>query len=166
MKIIFLFILAFSILPQVVLASGSDCTMTPVPIDIKRISHQPTVKSYTVNTNKLELTALLKNGTAVKLTHMGCYDSGGIVTEWFESDVPMSDVDRWVKEAVILANTFFDPFVFKIIDKSLKSNKYNKEITENRLVITGSSNETFSYTIVFTPVEHGVMLSIKYNFSG
>jgi hypothetical protein len=116
--------------------------------------------------DKLKLTALLKNGNAVRLAHMGCYDSGGIVTEWLDSDIPITETDNWIKKAVVLASAFLDPNVFGLIKKSMHDNKYSANKTDNRLVITGSTSEIFAYSIVVIPIEYGVMLTVDYNFSG
>jgi hypothetical protein len=140
--------------------------MTPAPIDVQRIAHQPLVKNYFLSQDKLKLTALLKNGNAVRLAHMGCYDSGGIVTEWLDSDIPTTETDNWIKKAVALASAFLDPYVFGLIKKSMHDNKYSANKTDNRLVITGSTSEIFAYSIVVIPIEHGVMLTVDYNFSG
>ena len=140
--------------------------MRPAPIDIKRIAHQSLVKNYFLSQDKLKLTALLKNGNVVKLAHMGCYDSGGIVTEWLDSDMLTTDTDKWIKKAVVLANTFLDPYVFELIKKSVHDKKYSANKTDDRLVITGSANEIFTYSISVIPIEHGIMLSVDYNFSG
>jgi hypothetical protein len=161
-KLIFLILLFF--FSQIVWAE--DCTMRPAPIDFKKITRQPAVKSYTVNTNKLGLTALLKNGSAVKLAHMGCAHSGAALTEWFESELSTSDIDKVIKESISLAKIFLDPHASSLIEQNLLSKKFSKEITSNRLVISGSANEIFSYSIIFTPVEHGVMLSIDYSIAG
>jgi hypothetical protein len=156
---------ALIIWPQFVFAAGADCTMTPAPIDFKRIAHQPLIKSYTLSTSKLELSALLKNGYTAKLTHMGCADSGGILSVWLESG-DVSNEDKWINEAVKFSKIFFSPYVFNFIEKSIANKKYRKELDANRLVINGSSNEIFSYSIVVTPVEQGIILSIDYNFAG
>lgn len=140
--------------------------MTPVPIDIKRIAQQSLVKNYFLSQNKLKLTALLKNGNAVKLAHMGCYDSGGIVTEWLDSDIQTTETDKWIKKALVLANAFLDPYVFELIKNSIHHSKYSENRTDNQLLITGSASETFAYSITVIPTEHGIMLSVVYNFSG
>ena len=62
MKLRALSLLALSALCQLALAADPDCAMRPTPIDIARIAHHPEVKSYTVDANKLGVTALLKNG--------------------------------------------------------------------------------------------------------
>ena len=87
-------ILALSALSHLAWAAGSDCTMQPAPIDISRITHRPEVKSYTVDANKLGVTALLHNGRALRLTHMGCAHSGAEAALWFQSEVPASDVKK------------------------------------------------------------------------
>lgn len=166
MKIKFILSIALLFSSQFADASDINCTMAPVPIDVKRIAHQSSVKNYFLSQDKLKLTALLKNGNAVKLAHMGCYDSGGIVTEWLDSEIPTTETDKWIKKAVVLANAFLDPYVFGLIKKSIHDNKYSENKTDNHLVITGSASEIFSYSITVTPFEHGVMLTVDYNFSG
>ena len=56
----------------------------------------------TVGANKLTVTALLKNGRALRLVPMGCAHSGAEAALWFDSKVPASDVNAWLKEAIAL----------------------------------------------------------------
>lgn len=149
---------------QLVWAVDPNCTMQPAPIDVDRIAHRPEVKSYIVAANKLAVTALLKNGRAFRLVHTGCAHSGAEVALWFNTDVPASDVNAWIKEALALTRIAFSPGISKDIERSLKSGNYRVEKTDTRLVITASPTEFFSYDIVFTPIEHGVMLSVTYSF--
>ncbi len=159
--LIVLFIGAFF---QIAWAADLDCTMQPAPIDIGRIAHRPEIKSYTVDANKLAVTALLKNGRALRLIHMGCAHSGAEAALWFNSEVPASDVNTWLKEAIALTKIAFSPGISRDIERSLKTGNYRIEKTDNRLVITASPTEYFTYTILFAPLEHGVMLSVIYSF--
>ena len=159
--LIALFISAFF---QIAWAADLDCTMWPERIDIDRIAHRPEIKSYTVGANKLAVTALLKNGRALRLVHMGCAHSGAEAALWFDSKVPASDVNAWLKEAIALTRIAFSPRISRDIERSLKSGKYRIEKTDTRLVITASPSEYFSYTVVYAPAEHGVMLSVTYSF--
>ncbi len=159
-----LIVLFIGVLPQITWAADPDCTMQPAPIDIGRIAHRPEIKSYTVSANKLAVTALLKNGRALRLVHMGCAHSGAEAALWFDSEVPASDVNTWLKEAIALTRIAFSPVISKDIERSLKSGKYRVEKTDTRLAITASPSDYFSYTIVFAPAEHGVMLSVTYSF--
>lgn len=159
-------VFALSALCQLALAGGSNCTMLPAPIDISRIAHRSEVKSYTVDANKLGVTALLKNGRAMRLAHMGCVHSGAEAALWFQSAVPASDVKKWLKEAVALANIAFSPDISKDIERSLKSGKYESEVTDTRLSITASPTEFFTYTIVLEPEGHRVILSVGYSIGG
>ena len=166
MKLRALSLLALSALCQLALAAEPDCAMRPAPIDIARIAHHPEVKSYTVDANKLGVTALLKNGKALRLVHMGCAHSGAEAALWFQSETPASDVKKWLKEAVILAKIAFSPDISKDIERNLKSGKYSKEVTETRLVITASPTSFFSYTMTLEPEGHRVILSIVYSLGG
>ena len=140
--------------------------MRPAPIDVGRIAQRPEVKSYTVDTNKLGVTALLKNGRALRIVHMGCAHSGAEAALWFESKTPPSDVGKWLNEAVALANIAFSPDISKDIERSLKSGEYKKEVTDTRLVITASPTTFFSYTIVLEPEGYRAILSIMYSIGG
>jgi len=95
---------------------------------------------------------------------MGCAHSGAEAALWFDSEVPASDVNTWLKEAIALTRIAFSPVISKDIERSLKSGKYRVEKTDTRLAITASPSDYFSYTIVFAPAEHGVMLSVTYSF--
>lgn len=81
--------------------------MEATRIDMKRISQNLSIKSYVVNAEKLHMTALLKNGRVLKLTHNGCEHSGAEVSMWLDSDRPFSDADGWLKEAIVLAKIAF-----------------------------------------------------------
>ena len=158
--------LALSALCNSALAAGFDCTMQPAPIDISRIAHRPEIKNYTVDANKLGVTALLKNGRALRLAHMGCAHSGAEAALWFQSEVPASNVKKWLEEAVTLANIAFSPDISKDIERSLKSGKYERDVTDTRLVITASPTDFFTYTIVLEPEGHRVILSVGYSIGG
>jgi hypothetical protein len=162
MKRLILFVLAIATFSQYALASGNDCTMTPAPIDVGRIAQRPEIKSYTVDANRLGVTALLKNGRVVRLVHMGCAHSGAEAALWFESATPPSDVATWIKEVVALTKIAFAPDISRDIVHSLQSGKYEKNITDTRLVITASPTEFFSYTVALSPAEHGLILSVTY----
>lgn len=136
--------------------------MRAAPIDISRIAHRPEIKSFTLDASKLALTALLKNGRALRLVQEGCAHTGAEVALWFESDVLPSDIEKWVKEAITLSKIAFTPDVAKDIERSLASGKYQKELSETRLVISASPTSYFSYTVVLAPAEHGMILSISY----
>ena len=159
-----LIVLFIGFFPPFAWAADLDCTMQPAPIDIGRIAQRPEIKSYTVDANKLAVTALLKNGRALRLVHMGCAHSGAEVALWFNSEVPASDVKTWLKEALALTRIAFSPGISRDIERSLKSGDYLVEKTDTRLVITASPTDYFNYTIVFAPAEHGVMLSVTYSF--
>ena len=157
-----LLLVLIALAPQFSMATDTDCTMQPAPINIQRIAHRPEVKSYTVDKNKLALTALLKNGQVVRLVHEGCAHSGAEAALWFESNIAASDVETWLKEALILSRIAFTPDIAKDIERSLKSGNYKKDVTETRLVISAAPTDYFSYTIVLSPAEHGMILSITY----
>ena len=136
--------------------------MKPSPLDIARIARHPEVLSHTVDANRLGLTALLRNGRALRLVHMGCAHSGAKAALWLESETPASDVAKWIREVVVLSKIAFAADVSKDIEHSLKSGSYEKEMTDTRLVINASPTEYFSYTVVLSPAEHGLVLSIAY----
>lgn len=136
-------------------AASVDCTMRAAPIDVARISHRPEIKSFTLDANKLAMTALLKNGRALRLVQEGCVHTGAEAALWFESDVLPSDM-------VALSKIAFTPDIAKDIERSLASGKYQKELSETRLVMSASPTSYFSYTVVLAPAEHGMILSISY----
>ena len=136
-----LIVLFIGVFSQIAWAADLDCTMQPAPIDIGRIAHRPEIKSYTVDANKLAVTALLKNGRALRLMHMGCAHSGAEAALWFNSEVSASDVNTWLKEAIALTKIAFSPGISRDIERSLKTGNYRIEKTDNRLVITASPTE-------------------------
>ena len=140
--------------------------MRAQPIDFARISHRSEIKNFTVDKNKHGITALLKNGRALRLVHMGCTHSGAEAALWFQSEIPASDDKQWRKEALALAKIAFSPDIAKDIELSLKSGEYDKNITETRLVITATPTEYFNYVIVVEPESYRVVLSISYSISG
>jgi len=162
LKHLALVVISLLFAPQFSLAAESNCTMQPAPINIHRIAHRPEVKSYSVDKNKLALTALLKNGQVVRLVHEGCAHSGAEAALWFESNIAASDVNNWLKEVNKLSRIAFAPDIVKDIERSLNSGNFKKEVTETRLVISAAPTEYFSYTVVLAPAEHGMILSITY----
>ena len=97
---------------------------------------------------------------------MGCAHSGAEAALWFQSEVPITDMKKWLKEAVILARIAFSPDISKDIELSLKSGRYEKDVSEKRLAITASPTEFFAYSILVEPEGYRVILSITYSIGG
>lgn len=93
---------------------------------------------------------------------MGCAHSGAKAALWLESETPASDVAKWIKEVVILSKIAFAADVSQDIERSLMSGDYEKEVSDTRLAIRASPTEYFSYSIVLSPAEHGLILSVTY----
>lgn len=143
-------------------AFSSECTMNPAPVDIKRIAHNPLVKSYVVDVGTLSLTALLKNGRALRLIHTGCEHSGAEVSMWLDSERPFSDTDGWIKEASALVKIAFPVDVANDILNNIKSGDFKKETTEARVVISAAPSSFMTYTIVVSRAESGLLLTISF----
>lgn len=143
---------------------AQDCTMRPAPIDFKRLTHAPSIKSYVVDTDRHAVTGLLKNGHAFRLIHEGCMHSGAEATLWLPNSKMGTDQEaEWVQEAIKFARVAFTPDIAHDIEMSRKMGKLKTETkTAARLVLSASPNEFFSYTIIVVPSEQGVMLRITY----
>lgn len=140
----------------------AECTMTPPRMDINRIAHNPAIKSYAVDRNKLSLTALLKNGHAIRLVHSGCEHSGAEASLWLDSDRPFSDHDGWSNEAITLIRIAFSSDIANAILKSIKSGVFDKKISESRIVFSAAPSSFMSYAIVISRAEQGVLLTVSY----
>ena len=143
-------------------AVAADCTMNPLPIDVKRIANNPLVKSYVVDKKKLALTALLKDGRFFKLSASGCDHSGGMVTLWLGSGAELSDTARWVKEAVALINMTLPADTATDIAKSLQAGTFETEHGADRTVLSGHPLDYFSYTVEVSGGAGELMLTVSY----
>ena len=145
------------------IAYAAECTMKASPIDIRRISHNPTVKSFVVAEDKLSLSALLKNGSALKLSHMGCEHSGASASLWLDTDRPFTDSTGWSKEFIKFARIAFSAEIANDIVENLQSGKFKTTVSDSRVVISAAPQEYMNYSIVMSLTEHGVMLTITYS---
>lgn len=156
-RLLLLFLIAFW-----QLAWSAECTMQPAPIDVKRIAHDGSIKRYVVAAESNSLTALLKNGRALKLRHSGCDRSGAIVSLWLDTELALSNTDAWIKEADTLASIAFTPEIAADIAGSLQSGKFERNGTDARVVLSASPSSFMSYSIVISRAEHGLLLTIAY----
>jgi hypothetical protein len=143
-------------------AFSSDCLMKATRIDVKRISQNLNIKSYVVDAENLNMTALLKNGRVLKLNHNGCEHSGAEVSMWLDSDRPFSDADGWIKEAIVLAKIAFPASIVKDISMSIEKSTFQMKMTESRVVIEAAPTSFMTYSIVVSRVESGLMLTIVF----
>lgn len=144
-------------------ALSAACTMNPTPIDVKRIARNAAIKSYVVDEHALELTALLKNGRALRLVHMGCEHSGAWASLWFDTKLPFANKDAWKKEFINFSRIAFSPDVASDIIENLNSGNYKSKTSESRIEISESLTEFMNYTIVLSTTEQGVLLTITYS---
>ena len=158
----YLLCLIFALGP-VQFAIAAECTMKPAKIDVHRIAREPAIQSYVIDKNKLGMTALLKDGRALKLIHMGCEHSGASASLWFDSTLPLSDSDAWSKESGNFARIAFVPGVASDIIASLKSGNVKTTRTESRVVISAAPNDFMNYSIIISSTEHGMLLTIAYS---
>ena len=143
---------------------AQDCTMRPAPIDFKRLTRDPSIRSYVVDANRLAVTVLLKNGHAFRLIHEGCMHSGAEATLWLpHSTRGVESESEWIQEAVKFSRVAFSPDVARDIDGSIKLGKLKIDTKSNaRLVLSASPSEFFTYTIIVVPSEQGMMMKITY----
>jgi hypothetical protein len=144
-------------------AVAAECTMKPAAIDVRRIAREPAVKSYVIDKNKLALTALFKNGRALRLVHMGCAHSGATASLWFDSTLALSDSEAWSKEFMDLAHIAFSPGVANDIIASLKSGKVTTKRTESSVVMSAAPTEFMNYSIIISSTEQGMLLTMTYS---
>jgi hypothetical protein len=142
-------------------AWASDCTMKPAPIDAKRISHHASVKTYVENRREHKLTALLKNGQVLRLVHMGCEHSGASASTWL-SDQDLSTSDQRKKQAIFLSRLAFNNEIATDIVTNIQSQALNDKTSGGRSVISSSTSDFMSYTLVIEKVESGWMMTITY----
>lgn len=143
---------------------AQDCTMRPAPIDFKMLAGNPAIKSYVVDTNRLSVTGLLKNGYAFRLTHEGCMHSGAEATLWLPQSVRGTEHESdWIKEAVKFARVVFSPDIARDIEGGIKLGKLKIDMkSAARLVLSASPNEFFTYTFIVVPSEQGMMMKVVY----
>ena len=155
-------ILALSVIAVSAQAAAADCTINPLPIDVKRIANNPSIKSYVVDKKKLALTALLKDGRVFKLSASGCDHSGGMVTLWLGSGAALSDTAPWVKEAVALIKMALPADTATDIAKSLQAGTFETEKSADRLVFSGHPLDYLSYTVEVSGDAEALMLTVSY----
>ena len=157
-----LFLILLAVLSISRVGWSAECTMRAAPIDLKRIAHDKSIKSYVVDVRGQSITALLKNGRALKLTHSGCDHSGATAALWLDSDLALSDTTDWIKEANALVRIAFAREIAADISDSLLGGQFEKSGTEARVVLRVSPSSFMSYSVVISAAERGVLLTITY----
>jgi hypothetical protein len=144
------------------LASSAECTMKPARIDVARIVQNSAIKAYVVGDGSLSFSALLKNGSALKLIHSGCDHSGASVSLWLDANAELSDTDFWIKKAGYAARIAFRPEIAADIIKSMQDGSFETRKYETRTVISASPSSFMSYSIVISKTEDGPLLTLSY----
>lgn len=155
-------ILALSVILFSAPAPAADCTMNPLPIEVKRIANNPSVKSYVADKKKLTLTALLKNGRVFRLSASGCDRSGGKVTLWLRSGAALLDTAAWVKESIALVKMALPSDTATDIVKSLQNGTFQTEKSAGRFVLSGHPSDYLSYTVEVSENADTSILTVFY----
>ena len=144
-------------------AYATECTMRPTPIDAKRIARIPNVKSYIIAESRLVMNALLRDGNAVRIIHQGCMHSGAKAAVWLDSSTSLTEIRKWLDEAIKLAKIAFEPNVVREIEALIKNGNYSTdEVSEVRLRISAAPAEYIYYSVVVSRAEQGYVLLISY----
>lgn len=145
-------------------AWAQDCTMRPAPIDLKRLARDPSIKGYVIDSKRLAVTGLFKNGAAFHLIHEGCMHSGAEAALWLPHSTLGTERDsEWMQEAVKFSRAVFSQDIARDIQSSIKLGKLKIDMkSEARLVLSASPSEFFTYTIIVVPSEQGMMMKITY----
>lgn len=160
MKAIFIVLLLFA---HSQFSLAGECTMRPMPIDVKRIAGNSSVKAYTVADSGLVLNALLKDGSAIRIIHEGCAHSGAEGAMWLNSATPLTDVRKWLEEVLKLSKIAFAPSVSSEIENLIRNGSYSRdEVSGTRLKISAAPAEYIHYTFVVSRAEQGYVLVISY----
>ena len=137
--------------------------MRPLPIDVKRIARNSSVKAYIVSESGLVLNALLKDGRAVRIIQLTCIHSGAEAAMWFDSSASLTDIPLWLEKALELSKIAFQPNIAREIEELIRSGNYFRdEADETRLRISAAPGEYIHYTFVVSKAEQGYMLVISY----
>jgi hypothetical protein len=98
--------------------------MRPPPLNVDHIRTASEVKSVVVDQNELAATALLNDGSMLRVTNVGCQHSGSIVRLWVVGQPPSTtETQVWIAKAKLAADIGFDPVEAKFFDKWLATAK-------------------------------------------
>jgi hypothetical protein len=150
-----------------VMPPASDCSMRPPPLNVDHIRTASEVKSVVVDQNELAATALLNDGSVLRVTNMGCQHSGSIVRLWVIGQPPSTtETQVWIAKAKLAADIGFDPVEAKFFDKWLATAKIKPQ-EEGGLTADGSFGEgDITYEVIVSPrdMDVGTLVTVSYAY--
>jgi hypothetical protein len=145
----------------------SDCPMRPPPLNVQHIQSSHEVKSFVVDPNNLAGTALLKDGSVLRVTNMGCQHSGSYVRLWMPGPRPAdTDTKAWLSKAKLAADIGFDPVEAKFFDKWLATAKTDSD-GQGGFTAAGNSGEgeiTYEVIVEQRDLDIGTLVTVSYAY--
>lgn len=144
---------------------ASDCPMRPPPLNVQHIQTAKEIKSVVADSGNLAATALLKDGSVLRVTNMGCQHSGSYVRLWLPGDRPVdTDTKAWIAKAKMAADIGFDPTEAKFFDQWLATAKLVPS-QQGGFTASGHSSEgdiAYEVTVVPRDLDVGTLVTVSY----
>lgn len=148
----------------------SDCLRFAEPVNISRIRKHPQISAIQrVNNSKFHAVALLKNGGALRIAHIACYDSGVSLALWTDGlqKLPkFADVDAWLTRAISAANIAFEPRMAAEFTEAVKAGTYKIHEQESRLEVSITGRHGSAFSMAVDSELPGALLTIDYLIKG
>lgn len=142
-------------------ASAIHCTVNPPDLQIDQLRAAKGVQSIAIAQSRLAATALFKDGSILRITNMGCANSGSVAVLAVPDVEPGAKLDAkiWRTRALYIARVAFDP---------IYAGDYVKWLSSATLKVgdfsvsgdTGNGYEDLSITV--RPCDVGTCMTVSY----
>lgn len=143
------------------LAAAVHCTVNPPGLQINQLRAAEGVQSIAIAKSKLAATALFKDGSTLRITNMGCANSGSVAVLAVPDEDPGTklDAELWRTRALHIARVAFEPAYAKDYVKWLSSAVLQVEDFSMNGE-TGNGYEDLSLTV--RPCDVGTCMTVSY----
>lgn len=141
--------------------SGDQCTMQAPPLEVERIKREATIRAVVAEKSGRALSALLKDGTQLRVETMGCEHAGMNAALWLKVGV-RSNKDSMLAGAVNLSKLAFGQQVTRELEAAIKAGSYTTKTEPAGLFISIQQPDGIYFGIKEQPVATGSMLYVEY----
>lgn len=143
------------------LAAAVHCTVNPPNLEIARLRADKGIQSIAIASSKLAATALFKDGSILRISNMGCANSGSVAVLAVPDEGPVTklNAETWRNRALHIAGLAFDPTYAKDYAKWLSSAKLKVE-DFSVSGETGNGYEDLSFDV--RPCDIGTCMTVSY----
>jgi hypothetical protein len=142
-------------------AAALNCTVNPPALRVNQLRAADGFQSIAVARSNLAASVLFKDGSVLRVTNMGCADSGSVAVLAVPDDGSEAkpNIETWRSRALSIARTAFDPTYAKDYAKWLSGAK----LKTDDFTVSGETGDGYEdLSLDIRPCAFGTCATVSY----